>query len=80
MGLKKGWFFTSLAPAREPRRRTSSLIRSLRMTDLHRLQVLDFVMDGVMGLTLRLVSLLRVLGMALRHGGCLRMLRCGFCP
>lgn len=36
---KKGWVFTSEAPAREPRRRSSSLIRSLRMSDLQRLQL-----------------------------------------
>jgi hypothetical protein len=34
---KKGWFFTSEAPARDPRRRSSSLMRSLRMRDLQRL-------------------------------------------
>ena len=34
---KKGWAFTSEAPAREPRRRSSSFIRSLRMRDLQRL-------------------------------------------
>lgn len=37
MGLKKRWDLTSEAPAREPRRRISSLIRSLRITDLQRL-------------------------------------------
>ena len=37
IGLKKGWFLTSEAPAREPSRRISSLIRSLRITDLQRL-------------------------------------------
>ncbi len=35
---KKGWVFTSDAPAREPMRRSSSLIRSLRMRDLQRLK------------------------------------------
>jgi len=34
---KKGWALTSEAPAREPRRRSSSLMRSLRMRDLQRL-------------------------------------------
>lgn len=37
IGLKKGWFFTSDAPALEPNRRISSLIRSFRITDLQRL-------------------------------------------
>jgi len=36
---KKGCVFTSEAPAREPRRRASSLRRSLRMMDLQRLWV-----------------------------------------
>lgn len=34
---KKGWVLTSEAPARAPRRRFSSLMRSLRMRDLQRL-------------------------------------------
>ena len=34
---KKGWVFTSEAPAREPMRRSSSFMRSLRMRDLQRL-------------------------------------------
>lgn len=37
MGLKNGWLFTSDAPAREPKRRTSSLISSFLITDLHKL-------------------------------------------
>jgi hypothetical protein len=37
IGLKKGWFLTSEAPAREPNLLTSSLMRSLRITDLQRL-------------------------------------------
>lgn len=35
---KKGCVFTSEAPAREPIRRSSSLIRSFRMRDLQRLE------------------------------------------
>ena len=35
---KKGWVFTSEAPARDPRRRISSLIRSFRISDLQRLE------------------------------------------
>lgn len=35
---KNGWVFTSDAPARDPRRRSSSLVRSLRMSDLQLLQ------------------------------------------
>ena len=34
---KKGCVFTSEAPARDPKRRASSLMRSLRMMDLQRL-------------------------------------------
>lgn len=37
MVRKKGWVLTSEAPARAPRRRFSSLMRSLRMRDLQRL-------------------------------------------
>lgn len=35
---KKGWTLMSEAPARAPRRRFSSLMRSLRIRDLHRLE------------------------------------------
>jgi len=35
---EEGMSFTSLAPAREPRRRSSSFVSSLRMTDLHVLE------------------------------------------
>lgn len=35
---KKGWVLTSEAPAREPMRRSSSLMRSLRIRDLQRLR------------------------------------------
>ena len=35
---KNGWVFTSDAPAREPMRRSSSLIKSLRIRDLQRLK------------------------------------------
>lgn len=34
---KKGWVLTSEAPAREPMRRSSSFISSLRIRDLQRL-------------------------------------------
>ena len=37
---KNGWVLTSEAPAREPRRRISSLIRSFRISDLQRLEEL----------------------------------------
>ena len=37
MGLKKGWFFTSDAPALLPSLRISSLMSSFRITDLHKL-------------------------------------------
>lgn len=40
---KKGWVFTSEAPAREPIRRSSSLISSLRIRDLQRLQRVNLV-------------------------------------
>lgn len=47
MGLKKGCDFTSDAPAREPRRRSSSLLRSLRITDLQRLDMVSiFVFEA----------------------------------
>ena len=36
---KNGWVFTSDAPAREPIRRSSSFIKSLRMRDLQRLEI-----------------------------------------
>lgn len=35
---KNGWVLTSEAPAREPMRRSSSLMRSFRIRDLQRLQ------------------------------------------
>lgn len=35
---KKGWVLTSEAPAREPMRRSSSLISNLRIRDLQRLE------------------------------------------
>lgn len=38
MERKKGCALTSEAPARDPRRRSSSLMRSLRISDLHRLK------------------------------------------
>ena len=38
MERKNGWVFTSDAPAREPIRRSSSFIKSLRMRDLQRLE------------------------------------------
>lgn len=39
---KKGWVLTSEAPARAPRRRFSSLMRSLRTRDLQRLYFLAY--------------------------------------
>lgn len=45
MERKKGCALTSEAPAREPRRRNSSLMRSLRMRDLQRL-VETLVLDN----------------------------------
>lgn len=42
MARKKGWVFTSEAPAREPIRRSSSLISSLRIRDLQRLHEVKF--------------------------------------
>ena len=45
IGRKKGWFFTSDAPAREPSRLASSLMRSFRMTDLQRLSTISNAQD-----------------------------------
>lgn len=59
MGRKKGWFFTSDAPAREPNRLASSLIKSLRINDLHKLWFVSPVASASFGQNFHLLAHLR---------------------
>jgi len=84
---KKGWVLTSEAPAREPMRRSSSLIRSLRMRDLQRLGNGKLGVGGVhgcqwgkeKGLTVIFAARQSVQGRERRRGGCWQRFGCGFC-
>ena len=81
---KKGWVFTSDAPARDPIRRSSSLMRSLRISDLQRLEEaksLAYVDVGLQeGLTLISVEHQNVQGMERRRGGYSQTWHSGSCP
>jgi hypothetical protein len=72
---KKGWPFTSEAPARAPSRRFSSLIKSFRMRDLHRLfNVSRLALKKTqVVLTLIFEEIRSALGMAHHLSGCSQM-------
>lgn len=82
IGLKKGWFFTSDAPARDPNRLASSLINSFRINDLQRLEEDQHDLKCLewSQLTSILVWHQHGLGMGLHLARCWRMSRSGSYP